>query len=404
MAIKVYSALETKISADYLAEIYRLKNVLDEVVNTLNSEVGKFEIPEKIEKKSTSVDVSSEISNLPESQIGDMKISDWRDFYQKTRKPTIKELADKNDWKEFILEYVKDLYPNESAQPIVKILKLFEERGTLKNRVRDVLNRARPLMDITTYGKEEEIKPTEFVIISLPNSDGEETKFIRDAFDSEYHGDNQIQYVSIKDSNRIVVYRQLGVIPPYYIKGIATGKNGVYNKYSCEQAFVALKSNENNYSPFTKRSYEEAVYKGGHTLDTFLGAISESDSFEMWIAGFILKLITKDRNGNYRFVSTQGVYDMDDRRSYIVLSNVRSEAYNMFEALADSVKRELSATQTALLENPEVRTIYDNIFDGTDDSINNFIDNYSLISDEEYGLERNQIRKEITYLRTRQIV
>lgn len=403
MAIKVYSALETKITADYISEIHRLKNVLDEVVNTLNKEVGKFEIPERIEKKSTSIDVSSEISSLPESQIGDMKINDWNDFYKKTKKPTIKDLADKNDWKEFVLEYVRDLYPKEAAQPIVKILKLFEERGTLGNRLRDVLNRARPLMDISTYGKEEEIRPTEFVIVSLPNAEGEDTKFIRDAFDSEYHGDNQIQYVSIKDSNRIIVYRQLGVIPPFYIKGIATGKNGIFDPYSCEQAYISLRANENNYSPFTKKSYEDAVNKGGHSLDTFLGAISESDSFEMWIAGFILKLITRDKDNNYRFVSDEGKLDMDDPelKSYIILGKSRTEAYNNFANLKDSIKKELAKQQSQLLSNPDVKAIYDNLFDGTNVALVNYRKNYSLVTDEEFGEERNQMEKELNYLKTK---
>lgn len=403
MAIKVYSALETKISADYIAEIVRFKNVLDEVVNSLNSEVGKFEIPEKIEKKSTSVDVSSEISNLPESQIGDMKISDWNDFYKKTRKPTIKELADKNDWKEFVLDYVKELYPKEAAQPIIKILKIFEERGTLNNRLKDVLNRARPLMDISTYGKEDEIKPTEFVIISLPDADSEETKFIRDAFDSEYHGDNKIQYVSIKDSNRLVVYRQLGVIPPYYIKGIAIGKNGINNPYSCEQAYISLRSNENNYSPFTKKSYEDAVIKGGHTLDTFLGAISESDSFEMWIAGFILKLITRDKDNNYRFVSDEGELDMDDPelKSYIILGKSRSEAYKSFENLKDSVKKTLAKEQSELLSDPEIKASYDKLFEGNNVALVNYKNIYSLVTDEEFKNERIQMEKEFNYLKTK---
>lgn len=404
MAIKVYSVLETKISADYIAEILRLKNVLDEVVNTLNREVGKFEIPERIEKKSTSIDISSEISNLPESQIGDMKISDWNDFYKKTKKPTIKELADKNDWKEFVLDYVRDLYPKEAVQPIVKILKIFEERGTLNNRLKDVLNRARPLMDISTYGKEDEIKPTEFVIVSLPDADSNETRFIRDAFDSEYHGNNRIQYVSIKDSNRLIVYRQLGVIPPYYIKGIATGKNGIYNPYSCEQSYFSLKSDEkNNYSPFTKRSYEKAVVKGGHTLDTFLGAISENDNFEMWIAGFILKLITRDKNNNYRFVSDEGELDIDDPelKSYIILGKSRSEAYKSFENLKDSIKKALSKEQSQLLSDPEIKSSYDKLFDGTNVALLNYKTLYSLVTDEEFINERIQMEKELNYLKTK---
>ena len=403
MAIKVYSALETKISADYIAEIVRFKNVLDEVVNSLNSEVGKFEIPEKIEKKSTSVDVSSEISNLPESQIGDMKISDWNDFYKKTRKPTIKELADKNDWKEFVLDYVKELYPKEAAQPIIKILKIFEERGTLNNRLKDVLNRARPLMDISTYGKEDEIKPTEFVIISLPDADSEETKFIRDAFDSEYHGDNKIQYVSIKDSNRLVVYRQLGVIPPYYIKGIAIGKNGINNPYSCEQAYISLRSNENNYSPFTKKSYEDAVIKGGHTLHTSLGAISERESSEMSIGGFVLKLTTRDKDNNYRFVSDEGELDMDDPelKSYIILGKSRSEAYKSFENLKDSIKKTLSKEQSELLSDPEIKASYDKLFEGNNVALVNYKNIYSLVTDEEFKNERIQMEKEFNYLKTK---
>lgn len=403
MAIKVYSSLEIKIVSDYLHEISRLKNVLDNIVNTLNSEVGKFEIPEKVDKRSTSVDVTSEIAQLKESKVGDEKFNDWSDFYRNTKKVTLKELADKSDWREYVLKYVEDLYPVKSAQPIVKIMKRFEEKGILGSRLRDVLNRARPLMDVSSYGNIQ-LRPTEFVIVSLPNAEGNETKFIRDAFDNEYQGPNEIQYVSIKDSNRIIVYKQLGVIPPYYIKGISSGKNADFDSLSCEDAYKELREAKDNYSPFTKRSYEIAVLKGGHTLDTFLGAISETDCFEMWINGFILGLITRDNNQNYRFISREGELDLDDLESYINLGASRIEAYSKFENLKDTVKREFSQRQTEMLAEPATRIKYDEFFEASNLPLHKYKDELSLILDaNEYRDQRPIMERELNYIKSKSV-
>ena len=401
MAIKVYSSLEIKIISDYLHEIARLRTVLDSVVNALNSEVGKFEIPEKADKRSTSVDVTSEIAQLRESQVTDEKFEDWSDFYHKTKKVTLRELADKSDWKQFVLAYVKDKYPIKSAQPIVKIMKRFDEKGILGSRLKDVLNRARPLMDVSSYGNIR-LRPTEFVIVSLPNADGDETRFIRDAFDNEYQGPNEIQYVSIKDSNRIIVYKQLGVIPPYYIKGMSSGKNTDFDSLSCEDAYNCLRNSEDNYSPFTKRSYEMAVRKGGHTLDTFLGAISETDCFEMWVNGFILGLITRDSDKNYRFISKEGELDLDDLESYINLGASRMDAYKKFENLKDTVKREFSQRQTEMLSEPATRIQYDQFFEGSRSSLLKYKDDLSLIEDaNEYRDQRPIMEKELNYIKSK---
>ena len=367
MAIDVYTVLINKIVNDYLNEIARFRNVLEEIINSLNSEVGQFEIPEKTEERSTSVDVSFVIAQLPDSQIGDYKINNWRDFFVGTQHSTIKDLADKQDWKEYVIEYVKKLYPNHTSQTIVKILKKFKEDGTLNNYVRDVLNRARPLMEISTFGKP--LNPTEFVIVSLPDASDEQTKFIRDAIDSEYKGPNAIQYISIKDSNRIIVYRQLGVIPPYFINGISSGKNGEINSFSCEDAYKQLRNNDNNYSPFTRLSFEQAVVKGGHSLDSFLGAISDNDCLEMWVTGFILGLIDR-KEGVYRIESEEGEIDQDeeDDAAYIYLGRTRQEAYDYFcsEKLSDKVKKEFSSIQTSQLQKPQIREMYDSFFNFED--------------------------------------
>lgn len=401
MAIKLYDAIEEKIK-EYTNAITRLQNVLQDAITSLSEEVGKFVIPEKLEERSTSVDVSSLISELPESHINDCCIKDWNDFRLHTQKPTLSELADMKDWKEFVLDYVKLLYPIQSSQPIIKIMKLLQEKQVLNHRIKDILNRARPLMDISSYGKEEELKPTEFVIVSLPDAADAETKFIRDAFNAEYKGPNAIQFVSLKDSNRIVVYRQLGVIPPYYIKGISSGKNGVINPFSCEEAFNSLRNGSDNYSPFTKITYEKAVKNGGHTLDSLLGAISESDIMEMWVTGFVLGLISRDQFGCYRIKSDEGEIDMDDEllKSYISLGKTRKEAYMAFENLKESIKKEFSRDLTESLRDHKARIAFDE-FLKSDDAMTRYKKEFSLISDEEYQNEKYELQKELNYIKAR---
>lgn len=399
MAIQVYSELMRKISTEYLQEIARLRNVLTTTISELTNEVIAFELPEKLEKRSTSIDVSSEIGNLQESKVDNQQINDWRDFYTQTQKSSFKELADKKDWKEFVLSYIKKVYPIQTTQPIIKILQSINEKGTLRELLVDVVNRARPLMDISTYGKTEELKPEEFTIVSLPGADANETKFIREILENEFH-DKNLQFVSIIDANRIIVYRQLGVIPPYYLKGVSSGKNGEYNRFSCEEDYKTLKSSRFNYSPFTKNTYEKAIEKGGHTLDSFLGAISDSDNIEMWVSGFILGMFSRKSDGEYRFVSSAGEIDMSDPnlKTYINLGKTRAEAFSRFEGLDDSVKREFSNAQTEILKDSTIRIEYDKFFDGTTTAFPKYRNTLSLLSNNEYEAERATLSNELNYM------
>ena len=123
----------------------------------------------------------------------------------------------------------------------------------------------------------------------------------------------------------------------------------------------------------------------------------------MWIAGFILKLITRDKDNNYRFVSDEGELDMDDPelKSYIILGKSRSEAYKSFENLKDSIKKTLSKEQSELLSDPEIKASYDKLFEGNNVALVNYKNIYSLVTDEEFKNERIQMEKEFNYLKTK---
>ena len=178
--------------------------------------------------------------------------------------------------------------------------------------------------------------------------------------------------------------------------------NGVHEQNSCEQSYISLRSNQYSYSPFTKKSYEQAVVNGGHTLNSFLYTAPQydSESLKLWVTGFILRLITRDTDNNYRLESAKGKIDMKDPKlkKYITLGQSRSEAYKLFEGLEDSIKQALSKEEERLLKDPTIKTSYDELFDGTPEARVKYKTTYSLTTDEDFINEQELMEWEFNIL------
>ena len=54
-----------------------------------------------------------------------------------------------------------------------------------------------------------------------------------------------------------------------------------------------------------------------------------------------------------------------------------------------------------MLSDPEIKSTYDKLFDGTNEALLNYKTLYSLVIDEEFKNERIQMEKEFKYLKTK---
>ena len=329
----IYNELDQQAS-DLISNAEALYNTISAAITSLSASLaGKTERPAAT--STTQVDVSHLVKNMPATDVTGKSIKDWSDFLKASGCLTLADLSQKKNWEQFTKDYVQQFYPGTGASDIIDLLDSLDDK-TLTSTIRDSLDRSTPLMDVRSYGMP--VRPSSFLIVAIPASaDQTKAQRIKTAFTTCYKGNQAPDFMEMADTNHIVVYSQLGTVPPYYISGVSEGKNTIYDPTSCETDFKSSRVNHSNYSPFTTKQYEAAYDQKGHSLDSLLGGISDGDYLQYWVKGILRGLISRASDGTYRFESdVAGVNDMEDMIDYYSLSPERGEAYRAFcEALGD---------------------------------------------------------------------
>lgn len=278
--------------------------------------------------KGNVIDLTDKAKSLPTTDTSRVLI-DLNEFFKSSGSNTILDFINRKSFIELAERFGESLYKENmyvAESPVIRVLKsLSDDERT------DYFEKAyafsSPYMEIEKYG--ERVKTTEHIYVALPggiNCDpvvkGWLTKVLQ-------RGTVQPQWVDINDPNRIIIYRQIGVIPPYFISGIATGMNGIYYSSSCQEAFER-KDDPRNYCPFTDTQFDALYHKWGYSLESNIRDVS--NDYLTWVKAIVLELIVKGVDGTYKVVSDSGEPDVNDPlwRKFKQLGNNRFEAFNQF--------------------------------------------------------------------------
>lgn len=364
LAISVYADLAAYIS-ELISSLTKLKKVLDDTSISLKKEDLEKSREKGIKPESTSIDLSDKISSFEElNNLSKYKIGDWSKILTKCQF-SLTDLHNKKDWNTFMKSELSSLYPLKSRSLLISILEGMKDESNenqeLSQIASNALKRARPLMDITNYGVD--IEPSEFIFVSLPIESTEgELDYIKDAFNKAYTGTTNIQFLSHNDLNQIIIYRQLGVVPPFYLKGISEEKNGVYSSDSCEEAYADSKR-RGDYVPFTNNFFEGAIKKG-HGLDNVPGGFSEDDIIDIWVNCFILGFMKRGADGKYKIKHRSGEIDIRETTGerWLVLGNDRIASYNCFKNNEMDFVKGIYEIQANMLKDPKIKAEFDKYF------------------------------------------
>ena len=310
-------------------------------------------------RESTSIDLTSRANLLNTASTEKHPIDDWSKFFSDLDYSSIENLAPKADWDTTAISIFNSNQSNGTAGPIiVRIMNTYSKEERIQ-KYKDLINRARPLMEISSFG--ERINPSDFIFVSYPcnlSSDKDESDKMLGAFITEFEealGSDKFEVIPQKDNNKILMYRQMGVIPPFYIQGISFKKNTLSNPESCEALYLKYinKTGERRkVKPFTDSYFENAYEKGGHSLDSEYGVyVSKLD---LWVDCFILGLI--ERKGDlYRIEYNKGEIEfLPPFKAWKNLGNTRTEAYEAFEQSDSEFICYLKEKREQLLLNNEV--------------------------------------------------
>lgn len=337
-----------------------LTNLLNKIQSAINFEESKITavnvMPIISEHRWGTIDLTKKVRGLKTTTVNDTAINLLK-FFKSTGYNSILELANCDNLAELAEKYAKNLF-NDNADdmgacqddihPILRVLNSLSE-SERNEYLQNASMYSFPLMEIQNYG--EEVKTTEHIYVAIPGGAqcGQKIKeLIQEALKTNVEPD----WVDINDPNRILIYRQIGVIPPYFIAGVSKGRNSVFFHASCQEVFER-KDDSRAYIPFTDKQFDDVYHKKGYSLETNK---RRDGGLELltWVQAVVFGLVYCTDDGLYKTESETGEVDITDPnfRKLRVLGENRFEAFSEFRADAELFD-EVSEKINTLLENPE---------------------------------------------------
>jgi hypothetical protein len=216
-----------------------------------------------------------------------------------------KRLHTARNWRETGIDDVLDRMPQEEFDRIVRM----------------AIEKAMPLFRYDYRGHMPKERPQNSFFIGVPNKQSNRL-YKGDYFKSKLTGTMDVDFASIGVNDRIIIYRQVGVVPAYTIAGLPEYKKEYeLCRVNCHYD-ATLK---------TRMQREEFSVKPKKTND--------DDLFDLWVKGFLFGLI-KNENGEYFFKSDEhGDVLLDN---WVSLGKFRDEAFDSFRTYKTSIRKEFN--------------------------------------------------------------
>lgn len=241
------------------------------------------------------------------------------------------------------------------------INKMDEE--TLNRIISKGIQKSSPLLDVD-YGQYiPEMRYEDFYYIGVPNI-GTSRLFKEKTIENATQGIVSIDYSSTGVNDKIIIYRQLGVLPAYTLTCLGRCKA------ACERSSIRH---------FIDAHWETRMIRENFEIEPQRANTTE-ELLDMWVKGFIFGLI-KNENGEYSLKSNELGDPLFD--NWITIGEYRDDAYDQFKQHRATIAMEFTGYfEDYLRTNGE-----EAVNQLTADAKANYLDKYSQI---------NMTRTEIT--------
>lgn len=374
-AIEVYDRLDLFIT-DYVKEhtgiFAKIRSNIESGISKLNEDASGNFGQKQLSPESTSIDLTSRANKLTTSATESNPVDDWNDFFNYTGEMSVENLSAKSDWSNTAIKYFNSKQSASTSAPIIiRVMNTFSRDERIK-KYEDLIHRARPLMDYSKFGELKFKKPSDFIFVSYPCNISEneaETKASIQQFKEEFKealGSDKFEIIPQKDNNRILVYHQMGVIPPFYIFGVSFQKNQRKDPESYEAKYleyINMSSERRKIKPFTDTYFERAFENDGHSLDGEYQGQSKS-KMDLWVDSFILGIIRRI-DDTYSIVHQLGEYDPldEEERNWFELGKTRELAFAKFKSQKPEFYEILEKDLSLLRQAND--TLFESFFDGS---------------------------------------
>lgn len=224
-----------------------------------------------------------------------------------------------NDVKSMLMQYCDNLkgakeYADKSVDSVLRSMEPIQRNQVIKNAIM----KSSPLISYDYRGEIPEVSPEEFFYIGV--ADANESVLVEDnLFKGLCQGAMDVAFSSIGMKDRILIYRQIGVMPAFAVKAVPTYEI----KYDSDTA-------NNHFDANICRRMEEEEY-------SLYPKDEAGKALELWVKGLIFGLI-KNEGGKYYFKSTTLGKALDDY--WLPLNNWRDESYKMFSEKTKTIEKD----------------------------------------------------------------
>ena len=216
-----------------------------------------------------------------------------------------RRLHSARNWRETGIDDILDKMSQEEFDRIVRI----------------AIDKAMPLFRYDYRGHMPKERPQDSFFVGVPNKVTNRL-FKKDYFKSKLTGTMDVDFASIGVNDRVIIYRQVGVVPAYAIADLPEYKREYEAcRVNCHfDALLETRMHREDYSINPKRA-------------------SDEDLLDLWVKGLIFGLV-KNEDGTYYFKSQEHGDALDD--FWVKLGDYRDEAFDQFRTFKSSVRKEFN--------------------------------------------------------------
>lgn len=225
-----------------------------------------------------------------------------------------------------ILDYTRSLhttrvYRETTIDDIINRMPAEE----FERMVKLAINKSLPMFRYSYRGHRPKESPRDSYYIGLP--DKAHSRLVEDGYFKKRIQNADCDFASIGVTDKIIIYRQVGVVPAYTICGVDDFRKE-YEDCNADCHF--------DYNMEMRMQREEFSLNPKRATD--------DDLLDLWVKGFVFGLV-KNENGEYMFQSREHGDALDD--NWVPLGKYRDEAFDNFRRYKTSVRKEF----TEFLEN-----------------------------------------------------
>lgn len=319
-AITFYTWLNTTLSEKY-AKITNIKNVLKGVYKKLGEEISGIQYRANGKSQTFCIDLAGTEANNISYSDDELIFTDFVKSVTLQNKLYDFDSLDSQKVEDYIYNYTNNLPSSKSyeAKTIDQMLKTLSP-AELDRVINNAIVKSKPLLKYNFRGHVAVNPPEDFFYVGVADAN-DSVLTTNDLFKKHIVGQSQISFSSIGDTNRIIIYRQVGNIPAFAIESLPSYKL----RYENESANCHWDVN-------MERRMEREDF-------SLLPKAALDDSLELWVKGFIFGKIKKE--GSMYYFQSDSLGDILDD-GWVELKEYRDDAFNAFKNYKVTIRKEFN--------------------------------------------------------------